>query len=124
MLTVGCVTFAQFTSPLVLGPWAGVAADKFGGRRTLLFTQLASAMLAAALAALDFAGLLNAWGLIVGATGTGLAFTFALPARNITVQRLVPADKLKPAYARGLSVLQPRPHLGPTGDHGDALGWD
>lgn len=99
VLTVGCVTFAQFTSPLVLGPWAGVAADKFGGRRTLLFTQLASAMLAAALAAVDFAGLLNAWGLTVGATGTGLAFTFALPARNITVQRLVPADKLKPAYA-------------------------
>lgn len=99
VLTVGLVTFAQFTSPLVLGPWAGVAADKFGGRRTLLFTQLASAGTAAMLAVADFAGLLNTWALIVGAVITGLAFTFALPARNITVQRLVPANKLKPAFA-------------------------
>ena len=99
VLTVGCVTFAQFTSPLVLGPWAGVAADKFGGRRTLLATQVASAGTAAALAVAAFAGFLNAWVLIAGALITGLSFTFALPARNITVQRLVPADKLRPAYA-------------------------
>jgi MFS family permease len=99
VLTVGLVTFAQFTSPLVLGPWAGVAADRFGGRRTLLFTQAVSAATAAALAAVDFAGLLSTWVLVVGAIITGLAFTFALPARNITVQRLVPAEKLKPAYA-------------------------
>lgn len=38
VFAVGLVSFAQFTSPLVLGPWAGVAADKFGGRRTLLVT--------------------------------------------------------------------------------------
>ena len=99
VLTVGLVTFAQFTSPLVLGPWAGVATDKFGGRRTLLGTQVVSAGVAATLAGLDFAGLLNAWVLVAGAIITGLAFTFALPARNVTVQRLVPADKLKPAYA-------------------------
>lgn len=99
VLTVGLVTFAQFTSPLVLGPWAGVAADKFGCRRTLLFTQVASAVTATTLAGLDFAGLLKVWVLVIGAIITGLAFTFALPARNVTVQRLVPADKLKPAYA-------------------------
>jgi len=99
VLAVGCVTFAQFTSPLVLGPWAGVAADKFGGRRTLLATQVVSAGTAAALAIADFAGLLSTWVLVVGALTTGLSFTFALPARNVTVQRLVPADSLRPAYA-------------------------
>jgi MFS family permease len=99
VFTVGLVTFAQFTSPLVLGPWAGVAADKFGGRRTLFFTQIISACVAATLAVVDFAGLLNAWVLVLGATITGLAFTFALPARNVTVQRLVSATELKPAYA-------------------------
>jgi MFS family permease len=99
VFTVGLVTVAQFTSPLLLGPWAGVAADKFGGRRTLFGTQVISAVVAAALAGLDFGGLLNAWVLVAGAMITGLAFTFALPARNVTVQRLVPADKLKPAYA-------------------------
>ena len=99
VLDVGLVTFAQFTSPLLLGPWAGVAADRFGGRRTLLGTQVVSAATAAALASLDFAGLLHVWVLVIGAIVTGLAFTFALPARNITVQRLVAPDKLKPAFA-------------------------
>jgi MFS family permease len=99
VLAVGLVTSAQFTSPLLLGPWAGVAADRFGGRRTLLVTQVISAMTAAMLAGLDFGGLLNLWVLVIGAIITGLMFTFALPARNVTVQRLVPPDKLKPAYA-------------------------
>jgi MFS family permease len=99
VFAVGLVTFAQFTSPLLLGPWAGVAADRFGGRRTLLGTQVVSAVTAATLAGLDFGGLLNVWALVIGAMVTGLAFTFALPARNITVQRLVTSDKLKPAFA-------------------------
>jgi nitrate/nitrite transporter NarK len=53
VLTVGLVTFAQFSSPLVLGPWVGVLADRLGGRRTLLITQVVSAMVAATLACLD-----------------------------------------------------------------------
>jgi MFS family permease len=99
VLAVGLVTFAQFTSPLLLGPFAGVAADRFGGRRTLLATQVVSAVTAAILAGLDFGGLLHVRVLIIGAMVTGLAFTFALPARNVTVQRLVTRDKLKPAFA-------------------------
>ena len=99
VLTVGLVTFAQFTSPLLLAPWAGVLTDRLGGRLTLLGTQVISACVAAALAGLAFAGELDKWTLVAGAIISGLAFTFALPARNVTVQRLVPADQLKPAYA-------------------------
>lgn len=99
VFTVGLVTFAQFTSPLLLGPWAGVLTDRFGDRRTLLATQVTSAAVAATLAGLDLSGALNAWVLGAGAIVGGLAFTIALPARNVTVQRLVPQDKLKPAYA-------------------------
>ena len=75
VLTVGFVTFAQFTSPLVLGPWAGVAADKFGGRRTLLGHPARLGRRAATLAGLDFAGLLNAWVPCRGAIISGLTFT-------------------------------------------------
>src|SRR6201999_2003149 len=67
VLTVGLVTFAQFTSPLLLGPWAGVLADKFGARRTLLGTQVVSAVVAALLAGLDFSGSLNVQFLVIGA---------------------------------------------------------
>jgi MFS family permease len=93
VLMVGLVTCAQFTSPLVLSPFAGVLADRFGGRRTLICTQAAAGLVAAAMATLEFAGLLNSWWLGAGALLSGLCFTFALPARNITVRRLVDDDK-------------------------------
>jgi MFS family permease len=95
VFAVGLVTCAQFSSPLVLGPWAGVMADRFGGRRTLLGTQVVSALIAATLAGLQFAGRLNELGLVSGAIVSGLAFTFALPARNVTVRRLVGGDEVQ-----------------------------
>jgi MFS family permease len=99
VLVVGLVTCAQFSSPLVLGPWAGVMTDKFGGRRILLATQLVAAAFAALLAILQFSGRLGVAGLAGGAVASGLAFTFALPARNVTVRRLVPPADIKPAFA-------------------------
>jgi predicted MFS family arabinose efflux permease len=97
-LAVGLVTCAQFTSPLVIGPWAGVMADRFGGRRTLLLTQIAAATIAAVLAVLEFCHALNEPCLILGALAGGLTFTFALPARNVTVRRLVPAEDTRRAF--------------------------
>jgi predicted MFS family arabinose efflux permease len=97
-LAVGLVTCAQFTSPLVIGPWAGVMADRFGGRRTLLLTQVAAATIAAVLAVLEFCHALNEPCLILGALAGGLTFTFALPARNVTVRRLVPAEDTRRAF--------------------------
>ena len=95
VFAVGLVTCAQFSSPLVLGPWAGVMADRFGGRKTLLGTQIVSALIAATLASLEFAGHLDEIGLVSGAILSGLAFTFALPARNVTVRRLVGGDEVR-----------------------------
>ena len=92
---VGLVTCAQFSSPLVLGPWAGVMADRFGGRRTLLGTQIVAGLITATLAGLQFAGGLTEAGLVTGAILSGLAFTFALPARNVTVRRLVGGDEVR-----------------------------
>ena len=99
VLVVGMVTCAQFSSPLLLGPWAGVMTDKFGGRRTLLLTQLMAAAFAGVMAGLLFSGPVNEWWLGIGAVASGLAFTFALPARNVTVRRLVPEEDVEPAFA-------------------------
>jgi predicted MFS family arabinose efflux permease len=99
VLVVGLVTCAQFSSPLVLGPWAGVMTDKFGGRRILLTTQVVAAAFAALLAALQWYGWLDERWLACGAIASGLAFTFALPARNVIVRRLVPPTDVKPAFA-------------------------
>jgi predicted MFS family arabinose efflux permease len=99
VLIVGLVTCAQFSSPLVLGPWAGVLTHKFGGRRTLFWTQLVAATFAGLMAALIFAGPITGWWLGIGAIASGLAFTFALPARNVTVRQLVPEQMIEPAFA-------------------------
>ena len=96
---VGLVTCAQFSSPLVLGPWAGVMTDRFGGRRILFATQLTAATFAGLMAALAFAGDMHTRWLGCGALASGLAFTFALPARNVTVRRLVPAKDVRAAFA-------------------------
>ncbi len=99
VLAVGLVTCAQFSSPLVLGPWAGVMTDRFGGRRILFATQLTAATFAGLMAVLAFAGDMHTRWLGCGAIASGLAFTFALPARNVTVRRLVPPADVRSAFA-------------------------
>lgn len=100
VLAVGLVTVAQFSSPLLLGSWAGVFADRFGSRRTLYATQVALAVITANLAALQFAHMLGEPSLLTGAFVTGLMFTFAMPAQSIIVTSLVPsADETQAAIA-------------------------
>lgn len=99
VLAVAFVTCAQFSSPLVLGPWSGVLTDRIGGRKTLVYTEIISAAVAGLLAGLEFAGLLDEAWLVTGAIAMGLAFTFALPARNVTVRRLVKPDQTRAAFA-------------------------
>ena len=99
VFTVGLVTCAQFTSPLVLGPLAGVVTHRVGNWKTLIVTQTASMAIAAALAGLEFSGSLNVSWLLAGALAIGLAFTFALPALSVTVAGLVPKDEANKALA-------------------------
>lgn len=96
---VGVVTCAQFTSPLLLGPWAGVLAHRLGTWRVLIITQCASLGIAGTLAILQFTGHMRERWLIGGAIGIGLAFTFALPALAVTVPTLVSAGQVKRALA-------------------------
>ncbi len=96
---VGMVTCAQFSSPLFLGPWAGVLTLRLGNWRTLIVTQCASLLVAAALAGLWFGHALTMPWLVSGALAIGLAFTFALPALSVTVAALVPPAETKRALA-------------------------
>lgn len=96
---VGMVTCAQFSSPLFLGPWAGVLAHRLGNWRTLIVTQCASMLIALALMVLQFTRALTIGSLFAGALAIGFAFTFALPALSVTVAALVPKAETKRALA-------------------------
>jgi MFS family permease len=88
VLAVGLVTCAQFTSPLLLGPWAAVLAHRMGNWRALMATQIGATGIAAFLTALEFSGSLTIHWLYGCALGIGLAFTFALPAMSVMVTGL------------------------------------
>ena len=91
VLAIGAVVCAQFSWVLLLSPWAGSIVSRFPSvQRLLIITQLASATVAAAMAALQFAGLLNEKWLIVGALGLGLAYCFTIPATSVLVPALIP----------------------------------
>jgi MFS family permease len=92
VLTVGLVTCAQFSTPLIFGPWASIVADRIGARRTLIVTQLASAAITALMAVLEFTQSLSEAYLFAGAFLVGLMFTFALPAQSALIPGLVPDD--------------------------------
>jgi MFS family permease len=90
VLTVGLVTCAQFSTPLIFGPWASIIADRVGARRTLTITQVVSAVITGIVAILQFAGALSEPLLFVAAFAVGLMFTFALPAQSALIPALVP----------------------------------
>jgi Transmembrane secretion effector len=88
VFAVGLVTCAQFTSPLLLGPWAAVLTHNFGNWRALIVTQITSTAIATTLAVLRFSGALTIDWLFACALAIGLAFTFALPTMSVMVAGL------------------------------------
>ncbi len=102
VFAVGLVTCAQFSSPLLLGPWAAVLTHRIGNWRTLIVTQVASTAIAATLAALKFSGALTINWLCAGALAIGLAFTFALPAMSVMVAGLFSDNENEPERARAV----------------------
>jgi MFS family permease len=96
IFAVGLVSCAQFTSPLLLGPWAAVLTHRIGNWRALIVTQVASTAIATTLAALKFSGALTINWLLACALAIGLAFTFALPAMSVMVAGIFSDDENEP----------------------------
>jgi len=101
---VALVVAGQFVSPLLLGPYAGVLADRFDRRRLLLVTHFGSALVSAAMAALQAAGSLSLPVLAGGAVLIGVGYTFTLPALAAFVPTLTgPADTQAAMTLHGVS---------------------
>lgn len=115
VLVIGLVTCAQFTSPLVLAPFAGMMTDRCGGRQMLFATQVLGAAFAITMAVLAFAGPMDARLLTAGAVASGMAFTLALPARNVTVRCLVPEKDVEPAFGMDSVSYNLGRTVGPAG---------
>lgn len=102
VLAVAVITSAQFSGFLTIGPWAGSLGARLGRRNVLFATQVFSAAVTGALASIEFTGRLTESELFLGALGTGLALTFALPIQSAMVSALVPKGDKKAALAMNM----------------------
>lgn len=98
---VGIVIALQFAPILFATPYGGLLADRLDRRRLLVMTQVASALLAAALGVLVLADLAVLWHVYAFAFLLGIVAAIDSPVRQTFVADLVPLESL--ANAVGLN---------------------
>jgi MFS family permease len=96
---LGVLNFCQFAPVLLLAPWAGSAADRYDRRRLLFAAQSGASLLAATLAVLAWAGLAEAWVVIVFALGLGVTSAISIPPQQALLASLVEPRELPTAVA-------------------------
>ncbi len=111
---VGALAAAQFGPVLLIGPWAGLVADRSDKRKLLLIVQTIAMAQSFALAALAFSGhppVLAIFGVaIVG----GITVAFDNPARRAFVVEMVPIDDMQNAVSLNSALMTSSRIVGPA----------
>ncbi len=98
-LAVGLVTFAGMSQFIIIGPVAGVIADRFDRRRLALAAVFLMMASSAGLAILVIADVVAVWQVVLLAVVYGMAMALAGPAVQALIPNLVPAEHLLNAVA-------------------------
>src|SRR4051812_48515910 len=91
-VAVGVLQAAQFGPVLLLGPWAGLVADRSDKRRLLMIVQVIAMAQSFALAALAFSGNPPVGAIYAIAVVGGITVAFDNPARRSFVVEMVRTD--------------------------------
>jgi MFS family permease len=113
-LTLGLVAFASAVPNLIVSPWAGVIVDRMSRRTLLILTQAGAMILAFALGALSFSGVVKEWHVIVLAALLGVVNAFDAPARQAIVPELVGKRDLANAIALNSMMFNSARVIGPA----------
>ncbi|HEV7604637.1 MAG TPA: MFS transporter [Candidatus Limnocylindrales bacterium] len=111
---LGVVAAAQFLPVMVLGLFAGVAADALPKRRVLLWTQVAMMALAAVLAVLVISGLVQVWMILGLAFLLGIANAVDMPVRQAFAVELVGREDVGNAVALNSAMFNGARVVGPA----------
>lgn len=111
---LGYVTFASGVPAWLLMLYGGVIIDRVPRRNLLVITQVAMMVLAFLLAGLSFAGLTQAWHILLLALLLGIANAFDAPARQAFVADLVERADLTNAIALNSTMFQSATVVGPA----------
>jgi len=113
-IALGLVGAVQVVPIIAFSMLSGVVADALDRRKVMLATQTVMALLAAALAALTFAGLHTVWPIYVLAALSSAAASFDGPARQALIPNLVPREHLASAIGLNTLMFQFASVAGPT----------
>lgn len=113
-LALGFVGLAKIAPVVVFSMVAGVLADAWDRRKLMVITQAGSALVAAGLAALTFAGLTAVWPIYALAAVGAAVGAFDMPARQALVPMLIPREHLPNAISLNSIMFQTASIAGPA----------
>lgn len=113
-LDVGILTACQFAPLLVLGPWAGLVADRSDKRTLLMTVQVLAMVQSFVLAALVFSGEPPLWAINLVALAGGFAFAFDNPTRRAFVVEMVPEAQVHNAVSLNSALMTSSRIVGPA----------
>jgi len=111
---LGIVATAQFLPVMVLGLFAGVAADALPKRRVLIAAQTAMMVLAFVLAALVISGVVQVWMIVLLAFLLGIANAVDMPVRQSFAVELVGRADVGNAVALNSAMFNGARIVGPA----------
>ena len=113
-VALGGLAVAQFGPVLLLGPWAGLIADRSDKRRLLLTVQTIAMAQSFVLAALAFSGHPSVSAIYAVALVGGITIAFDNPARRSFVVEMVPADDMQNAVSLNSALMTSSRVVGPA----------
>jgi len=113
-IAVGILSFCRFGPFTVFGLVAGVIADRFDNRKTVIGTQTVQMVLSAVLAVDAISGHATAWHVYAIAALTGTALVLDAPARQSLTFQMVGRDELPNAVALNSSLFNIARIAGPA----------
>ena len=113
-VALGVLAAAQFGPILLLGPWAGLIADRSDKRTLLLIVQALAMVQSFALAALAFSGEPPIGALYTVAAFGGVCMAFDNPARRSFVVEMVPPGRINNAVSLNSALMTSSRVVGPA----------
>lgn len=113
-IALGLVAAAQFLPVLVLGPWAGLVADRSDKRRLLIAVQAVAMLQSIALAGLAFLGDPPVAAVYAVALVGGVTMAFDNPARRSFVVEMVPETDVTNAVSLNSALMTSSRVVGPA----------
>jgi MFS family permease len=113
-VALGLLAATQFAPLLVLGPWAGLVADRSDKRKLLLIVQAIAMLQSFALAGLAFMGDPPLVGIFAISFIGGLTVAFDNPARRSFVVEMVPEEDMNNAVSLNSALMTSSRIIGPA----------